>query len=156
MNNSKTEHELSFEYSKITENLFLGTSLCCQAHFEEELLDKGISVDVSLQGENVDTPFGVELFSWIPVMDNTAPTLDQINLGINIIDDAIKKDKKVYVHCEFGHGRAPTLIIAYLLKYGKVGESVQEVLEYVKSKRSVIHPNDSQISALYEFQSRLD
>jgi len=120
MDDEMKKHALSFEYDEITPQLFLGTTMCCQLHFEKELLEKGITIDISMQEEHIDAPFGVEMFSWIPVKNNTAPTQDQLRLGVSIIDNLVKEGKKAYVHCRFGHGRGPTMIAAYLRRSTKV------------------------------------
>ncbi|MAZ41074.1 hypothetical protein CL654_03070 [bacterium] len=148
----KEPHELRFEYNEITESIFLGTTVCCQTHFEEDLLAKGITTDISLQEETMDFPLGVEYYSWIPVKDNSAPTQDQFDLGVATIDSILAKDKKVYVHCKFGHGRGPSLVIAYLVY---CGDSVEDAIEKVKEKRPVIHPNEIQVKALKEYENRI-
>lgn len=143
------KHELAFEYSEITEQIFVGTNLCCDVHFKEDLLEKGITALISLEGERVDAPFGVEFFSWIPVPDNQAPTRDQFAIGVNTLAKLIGLDKKVYVHCTFGHGRAPTLVAAYFISQG---DSVEEAVRKIQEKRSVAHLNDTQIAALGKFE----
>jgi len=149
MDEEKKKHVLSFEYNEITPQLFLGTNMCCQVHFEKELLEKGITVDISLQEERIDSPFGVEMFSWIPVKNNTAPTQDQLRLGVGVINTAIKENKKIYIHCRFGHGRGPTLLSAYLISQGK---SVEEALKLVMEKRPVVHLIPLQLEALKAYK----
>lgn len=147
----KTKHhdEPLFEYNQITDQIFIGTNFCCQIHFDEDLLSKDITVDVSLEGEKVDAPYGVEFFSWIPVKDEHAPTMDQFGIGVSVLDKLIKMGKKVYVHCEHGHGRAPTLVAAYFISQGTTTESAAA---RIKEKRPVIHLNNVQITALKKFE----
>ena len=45
----------------------------------------------------------------------------------------------VYVHCEAGISRSPTIVIAYIMKAYKW--SVLKSLVFVKTKRDVICPN---------------
>jgi len=61
--------------------------------------------------------------------------------------------KKVYVHCQNGHGRAPTLVAAYLIRQGK---TPMEAIEFIKSKRPTIHLEEVQISALETFFNQQD
>jgi len=149
MDDEMKKHALSFEYDEITPQLFLGTTMCCQLHFEKELLEKGITIDISMQEEHIDAPFGVEMFSWIPVKNNTAPTQDQLRLGVSIIDNLVKEGKKAYVHCRFGHGRGPTMIAAYLISQG---QSTDEALKFITEKRPVVHLVPDQVAALEEFE----
>jgi len=146
------EHHLTFEYNQITPDIFLGTTMCCQTHFDEELIIKGVKADISIEAEKVDTPFGVDYFTWLPTPDNSAPTQEQLSLGATTIKNLIDLGEKVYVHCRFGHGRGPTMVAAYLISEGKTTE---EALALIKEKREVIHPNDIQIAALKKFEESL-
>jgi len=136
------------EYNYIIDGIYIGTNQCCQAHFDEKLKQEGISTDISLEEEKVDTPFGVEFYVWIPVKDHTAPTKDQLEFGVSVLEKVVAMKKKVYVHCQNGHGRAPTLVTAYLIKQGK---TVDEAVQLIKTKRPVIHLSDVQKDALQEF-----
>ncbi len=146
----KTHSKDKLDFNYIIDGIYIGTNKCCQTHFDESLLKQGISVDISLEENQLDAPFGVEFYAWIPVKDNTAPTKDQFELGVSLLEKIVLLKKKVYVHCKYGHGRAPTLVVAYLIKQGK---TVGEVIEFVKSKRPVVHLEDVQIRALEEFSN---
>lgn len=150
-NKKSSEHLLSFEYSQITDEIFIGTNMCCQTHFDKGLLVKGVSADISLDNEKVDSPFGVDFFSWIPVVDHEAPSEVQFELGVVILDKLVKLKKKVYVHCVHGHGRAPTMVAAYFVSRG---DSVQGAIEGIKQKRPSIHLDDVQIEALEKFSKK--
>ncbi len=141
--------EVKFEYNQITENIYIGTNVCCKTHFDNKLLKNGITADISIEGERVDTPFGVEFFLWIPVVDTEPPTQDQLILGVSMLKKSVLLNKKVYVHCRRGHGRAPTVVAAYFISEGY---SVEDAIEKIKEKRPVIHLNDPQVSALKTFQ----
>jgi protein-tyrosine phosphatase len=136
------------DYNAITDEIFIGTNQCCQTHFDELLLEKGITTDISLEKERIDAPFGVAYYAWIPVEDHTPPHMDQFQFGVQVLESIIKQGRKVYVHCKNGHGRAPTLVAAYLISTGKTPE---EAVAFIKDKRSSIHLEDVQKKALQEF-----
>lgn len=142
--------ELDYDY--VIDGIYIGTNQCCQADFDKELLQKGISVDISLEGNRIDAPFGVEFYAWIPVQDHSAPTQDQLEFGVTALEKFIAMKKKVYVHCKNGHGRAPTLVAAYLIKKGK---SIDEAIEFIKTKRPSIHVEKVQKQALAEFYVKM-
>lgn len=49
------EHKyIKMSYNKINDLLYAGNNMCCQTHFEEELLSKGITTDISLESERLD------------------------------------------------------------------------------------------------------
>lgn len=43
MNYIRHPKHVPFEYSKITNNIYLGTNQCCKLHFDKSLLKKGIT-----------------------------------------------------------------------------------------------------------------
>jgi len=141
-----------FEYSKITNYIYIGTNQCCQLHFNESLLDKGVKADISLEENRLDQPFGVDYYLWLPTKDHKAPTQEQLKIGSDFIKQLVDNKIKVYLHCEHGHARAPTLVAAYFILEGK---TVTEAIEFIKKKRSVIHPNQDQIKALEIFKNKL-
>lgn len=150
--NHNFSDEKSFDYDKITEEIYLGTNMCCQAGYARELLDKDIKADISVEGERLDNPYGVDYFLWLPVADTYPPSPTQFELGVRTIDFFVKHKMPVYVHCKNGHGRAPTLIIAYLIT---TGMGVDEAINAVKERRRVIHPNGRQVQALVNFHASL-
>lgn len=138
----------TLEYSYITNGIYIGTNQCCQTHFDEKLKNEGVEADISLEAERVDTPFGVQFYIWIPIKNHTAPTSEQLEFGVATLEKLVAMKKKVYVHCQNGHGRAPTMVAAYLIKKG---QNVDEAINFIKEKRSTIHLEEVQRNALVEF-----
>ncbi|MBI4215702.1 MAG: dual specificity protein phosphatase family protein [Parcubacteria group bacterium] len=136
------------EYNYITDGIYIGTNQCCQDHFDEQLKKEGITADISLEEDRLDAPFGVDFYLWMPVKNHTAPKPDQLEFGVSVLERLVSMQKKVYVHCENGHGRAPTLIAAYLVKNGK---TPKEAEAFVKTKRPSIHLEEVQREALETF-----
>jgi|TARA_B100000315_G_scaffold226314_1_gene233169 protein-tyrosine phosphatase len=58
-----------------------------------------------------------------------------------MLKSLVDKNIKVYVHCERGHGRSPTLVAAYFILEGL---SASEAIKKVRDKRR-IHLKQSQI-----------
>lgn len=139
----------TLEYSQITSFIYIGTNMCCQSHFDKSLLKKGIIADISLEEKKVDAPLGVSYYLWMPVNDHKAPTQKQLNLGVKVLDWLVKNRIKCYVHCRNGHGRAPTLVAAYLIANGK---NTEESISFIKKKRKSIHLDKVQIDALKKFE----
>ncbi|PIR47095.1 MAG: hypothetical protein COV07_00810 [Candidatus Vogelbacteria bacterium CG10_big_fil_rev_8_21_14_0_10_45_14] len=144
--------EAVFNWSKVEEYIYLGPSPCCDLHFGEELLKEGISAVISLEGEKNFAPAGVEMYLWFPTEDGSAPTMDQIKLGIRTIDELVRMGKKVYVHCRFGMGRAPTLVAAHFIKHGL---SVSEAVSYIKRTRSNFVITQAQYDILSEYEEHV-
>jgi protein-tyrosine phosphatase len=137
-----SHEEISFNYNKITPNIYIGNNQCCHVGLDKLLEKEGIYADLSMEESVADNPVGVKAFLWIPVVDHSPPDIEQMNLGVNFIEEILKINKKVYIHCKNGHGRAPTLVIAYMMK--KEGKSFEEAYRIVINARPVIHLDTNQ------------
>jgi protein-tyrosine phosphatase len=145
-----------FEYSKISKHLFVGSDFCtgrnCKEH-EEEFKKLNIDSEINLSIEKKEVPpENIESYTWIPVVDGHAPTMWQMEAGASIIDKAVASGKNIYVHCRNGHGRSPTLVAAYLIRYG--GISVDEAIEEIEKKRPEAHIEKTQKDALRKFSEK--
>jgi len=148
----KTHPKNKLDFNYIADGIYIGTNQCCQTHFDEDLVKGGVRADISLEEERLDAPFGVEFYVWIPVKNHEAPTKDQLEFGVSVLNKIIAMKKKVYVHCKNGHGRAPTLIAAFLIKQGK---TTDEAIALVKSKRPSIHLTEAQKESLKIWEHNL-
>jgi protein-tyrosine phosphatase len=148
--NHVTGHK-GFDYTQITDAVFIGTNMCCQFGFSQELLSKGVRADISLEKDRTDAPDGVDYFLWLPTENHTPPSPLALEMGIQFLDSAIKNKTKIFIHCKNGHGRAPTLFAAYLVSHGM---EVQEAIDSIAAKRSEIHLYESQIAALNEIKAK--
>ena len=142
-----------FDYSKITDQIFIGSDLCkggvCLIH-GEEFKKLGVKVELNLSAENNELPpKDIETYLWLPVVDGYAPSQEQLEMGTCLIDTAVNAGKNVFVHCKNGHARSPTLVVAYLVKYN--GMSLEDALRLITEKRSETHIEDNQRKALEEF-----
>ena len=143
----------SFDYDQITEEIFIGTNMCCQSGFSKELLAKGVRADISLEQDRTDAPDGVDYFLWLPTENGKSPSPEDFEIGVSFLDFLVRHTVKAFIHCKNGHGRAPTLFAAYLIHRGM---GVEQAIQFIASKRSVVHLTESQIRALNEFEARKD
>ncbi len=84
----------------------------------------------------------------LPTIDNTAPTLLDLQRGVAFVRAEIESGGKVYIHCGVGVGRAPTLTAAYLIS---TGLSPAAALRQIKAARPFVHLTAGQRRALAEF-----
>jgi protein-tyrosine phosphatase len=146
----------SFDYSKITDNIYIGSDLCkgnvCPIH-SEQFRALGVTAEINLTAEHKESPPDhMDIYAWIPVVDQTAPTQDQLTVGSSIIDQMVSGGKTIYVHCKDGHGRGPTMVAAYFVRFK--GMEVGEAISTIKKERPVIHLEDEQLKALEEFAQK--
>ena len=69
------------------------------------------------------------------------------------IDDAIKNNGNVLVHCHAGISRSSSFLMAYIMKSQKMG--VDKVLDLLRSKRDKVNPNVGFIKQLREYEKEL-
>ena len=139
-----------FEYNRITDSILLGTNGCCVVHFDTSLKDMGVLADISMEAERLDAPEGAQYFLWLPTEDHTAPTMGALRVGTHTMRELVASGEKVYVHCRNGHGRGPSLVIAYFIL---LGDDYETAFAKGKEKRSVIHLDDVQVERLREFET---
>ncbi|MBI2600127.1 dual specificity protein phosphatase family protein [Candidatus Daviesbacteria bacterium] len=142
-----------FQFNQITDLIYLGTNLCCTAPPHIKVLqDLGIKADIDLEEERQEQTPNIDTYLWLPVKDHFAPTQEQLDTGVVVIDSLVKNNKKVYIHCKNGHGRSPTLLAAYFISQSM---KVNEAIEKIRSKRSEIHIREIQIEALNKFKQKI-
>lgn len=142
MHNHEHVENHEFNFNQITENIYIGNNQCCIMSLNQVLKDNHIYADISLEEVSIDTPYGVAAYLWVPVNDHELPAQEQFTLLDHFIENIIAQNKKVYVHCKNGHGRAPSVVIHYLIK--KCGYSFEDALALVKEKLPVMHLSEAQ------------
>ena len=136
----------SMEFSQIEAQVFIGTNACCTHHFKQGLLNSGVTCDISLEGETIDQPYGVDCFLWLPTVDHAAPSLHNVLTGAAALQEMLREGRKVYIHCQNGHGRAPTFYAAYLIL--KRGFDFEQAWNIIKTSRPEAHLDADQESFL--------
>ena len=127
----------------IKDRLYLGN---CDFSLNKELLkNKNISC-ILVCGSELECKFPdefeylkIELNDYIE--DSILPYIDE---SIKFINKNI--DKKIFVHCNAGVSRIPSIVIAYLIK--SLNYSFKDAFNLVKNKRNIINPNQKFINEL--------
>ncbi len=144
---------ISEPYSKITNYIYLGPNRCCRMFsFDKKLLDLGVKAEINLEEFGSSGTLGVDLYLWIPTKDHMSPNQTQLISAVKTMDSLVKNKTKMYVHCELGHTRSPTLVVAYLIYIGK---SLDDAILFVKKKRYTINITKNQIEGLKKFEKSL-
>lgn len=105
----------------ITGNLAVGHAPMSYAELDS-IKSQGIDAIVNLCGEycdlhEIEESSGFEVL-FLPVADETAPKMKEMEEALEWLDEAIYLGKKVLVHCRHGIGRTGTFVTAYLLRRG--------------------------------------
>ena len=118
------------------------------------LKEKEVKVIINLMEEKeiktanqklVDYTDFIENFELLrfPIKDRTVPSKEKMMDILDAIDEQLKQDKKVYLHCWGGLGRTGTVVGCYLLRHGLgIKENVFVCINYLKAK-SLLHNHQS-------------
>jgi len=87
----------------------------------------------------------------LPTVDQEAPTVSQLETGVTFIRSEIQAKGKVYIHCRYGEGRGPTMILAYLIAEGL---TLNDALKQVQKVRPFIRPTLIQLEQLRVFEKK--
>lgn len=123
----------------ITDNIVVGRAPMSYEDLEG-LKSVGIDAIINLCGEfsdlhELEDKAGFEVF-WLPVEDETAPTMDEMEEGLEWLDEAVYLGKKVFIHCRHGIGRTGTFVTAYLLRRGFTMKQAGKMLKQTTANPS--------------------
>jgi atypical dual specificity phosphatase len=139
-------------FSWLIENQLAGVSYPHSEYVLALLKKQGVKALLSLSEKPVSPnllaryEFRIE---HLPVPDFTAPTLNQVERAIAIIDGFLAQGLPVAVHCGAGLGRTGTILACYLVSRGS---SAKDAIELVRTRRpgSIEMPEQEAVIELYE------
>lgn len=140
------------EYARVAPWLLIGPAL--EASEYATLVEAGVTHVLDLRSERSDDPELMESLGleWrrVPIDDLLAPRAEQLTEIVDWLEAAPGEDPPmVYVHCQGGLGRAPTIAIALLMRRGFTRA---EARRFVVTARSVAAPTAAQDAWLTELE----
>ena len=139
-------------YCQVTPQLFVGAQY--NRRGKRLLESAGIQAGVNLRIEFDDAAHGLSLdqYCYLPTVDDTPPSLENLMTGIRFIQQVIEGGGKVYIHCAGGVGRAPTMAAAYLISTGMERD---DAIRLIRRARPFIHIMPGQYEQLGILQTAL-
>lgn len=137
------------KYSEVTKQLWVGGQHRPKGW--KWMQDQGITAIVNLRKEFDDAAAGIapEHYLYLPTIDNTPPTIEDLERGVEFIRQEIERGGKVYIHCGVGVGRAPTLAACYLTS---TGMSPALAWATIRLTRPFVLPRRSQAAQVLHFK----
>ncbi|CAG9334560.1 unnamed protein product [Blepharisma stoltei] len=134
---------------EVIQNIFLGNFLA--ATNGKWLREIGIKYIIRvLDDEKVELLPGF-IYFYIKAKDTKTQNIKKYLPGaLDFIDDLIKKNEKVLVHCYAGISRSPSIVIALIMRNFR--KTFDEAYEYLKERRPCIRPNKGFIKQLKELK----
>ena len=126
----------------------------CDKHGVTSVLSLQTNADLRSRGINIallETQYQKREmnFQRFPIDDVSPEDMAQkILQPIQYLVDQVNKDKLVYVHCNAGICRATSTVLGYL--YLEQGMTMQQGLEYIRSKRPIANPYVSAVTQALE------
>lgn len=135
-------------WDKVTSAVWIGRVL--RQNEAEEAAQLGVTAVLDLTAEFSETkPFRGLVYRNIPILDLTAPSLQQLREMATCIDEESRRGI-VYVHCKIGYSRTAGAVAAYLLQTGKA-TGVSDAIEMLRQARPSIVVRPEVVAALSEF-----
>lgn len=136
------------DFDAINKNIFVGSVPKSVSDLNNDLLPDKVDAVISLTEESIVGAGTLEKYLWIPIKNNSAGLFEQIEQAVALIDEMVDQDKKVYIHCRFGQGRAPFIAVAYFIHKGM---GFDEALRLVNERRPASRINSEQMKVLQEY-----
>lgn len=158
LTNFYKKHKTFYYASKITDNIIVGSGLYCTIRnkdmakgffelIENEKINTIINVSVEqvayyedYKNENVD------IYHY-PISE-TKYDINIFNNAVDKLDKEISLGKKVYIHCEMGYNRSPSVVLCYFVKYLKM--IILDAYKLLRSKRNCCL-SDELVTEIYKY-----
>ena len=138
-------------FSRVTDHLLVSGQYGKRGW--RRLQEEGVTAVVNLRDEYDDRAAGIapKTYLYLPIIDNTPPTMEQLKKGADFISKEIDAGGKVYIHCAAGVGRAPTMAAAYLVQTGMPPHAAWQTIRNV---RPFIRPTPAQVAQIEAFAAQ--
>lgn len=141
-------------FSWVIDGMLAGSGMPMSREELEWIKDNGIKAVLTLTEEQLPHEWldGIE-YLHVPTVNGSAPDIGDIERAADFIENNLKSNKSVVVHCAAGKGRTGTILAAYMIKFK--GMVASDAIEKIRSARPGSVENDSQEIALSLFERHL-
>jgi protein-tyrosine phosphatase len=131
-------------------NVLIGRLL--SAKEAAEAVKCGVSAVLDLTAESSENKVFKSLhYLNIPILDLTAPSLNQLKAGVDFIN-AHRGQGKVYIHCKVGYSRSVAMVAAWMMRQS-LACSAKEAIARLRQVRPSLVSRDEIQKALQSFEN---
>lgn len=133
---SAEQSDSAYQLTWVTDYLAVGHAPMSYVELDS-IRQQGIDAIVNLCAEfcdlhEIEENSGFEVY-YLPIPDETAPDMEEIEKALAWLDEAIYLGKKILVHCRHGIGRTGTFVTSYLLRRGLGLKVASKKLKYTRA-----------------------
>lgn len=137
------------KYHRVTDRVYVGPQ---HGKFGRRMLaGAGVTASLNLRTgfNDVERGLGFGDYCQLSTTDGRPPTLEQLREGVEFIRCVTDNGGSVYIHCQTGLGRGPTMAAAYLINEGR---SLEEACRMIRAVRPFTDIRPEQMQRLREFE----
>jgi len=121
-------------FSWLVEEKLAGSGMPTSSDEFDWLVNQGVDSIVTMTENALPDEWTQKIdYLHVPTPDFNAPDMDRIDSAVDFINEQIKNDQAVMVHCAAGMGRAGTILACYFVKYKKF--SADEAIKKIRKER---------------------
>ena len=134
-------------FSWLIEEKLAGSGIPTSSDEFSWILNQGINSIVTMTENSLPDDWTKKIgYLHVPTPDLTAPDMDEIDLAVDFINEEIKNEQAVMVHCAAGLGRAGTILACYFIKYKNF--SAKQAIKKIRDERPGSIQSESQELAI--------
>ena len=138
-------------FSWLIEEKLAGSGIPTSLHEFDWLLNQGVKSIVTMTENPLPGEWTNKIdYLHIPTADFHAPDMEGIDSAVEFIQNQIKNEQSVMVHCAAGLGRAGTILACYFIKYQNY--SAKDAIEKIRKERPGSIQSDVQELAISYYE----
>ena len=138
-------------FSWLIEEKLAGSGIPTSLHEFDWLLTQGVKSIVTMTENPLPDEWTNKIdYLHVPTADFHAPDMEGIDSAVEFIQNQIKNEQSVMVHCAAGLGRAGTILACYFIKYQNY--SSKDAIEKIRKERPGSIQSDVQELAISYYE----
>lgn len=141
-------------FSWVIEGLLSGSGIPKSENEMNWVKENGVKAVLTLIKDPLPQPWisGLD-YRHVPIIDKSAPSMNEIEQGVDFVDMCLKDKRPIMVHCVHGKGRTGTILVAYMIKIK--GLDADSAIQKIQQMRPGSMEDVSQEMAIRRYEKYL-